>query len=418
MKKIKNFIFVVICLFLFPMVTKAVLIGNFDYGGKVVIKWVDAHNKLNMRPDEITIPLKAEVWNGGITKTVQYELTLNKKDAQITENGIYTYWTFNISFPFNSTDEDLKFEFDSSVDFNLPRSYIKSFDTFERGQLGCVTPTFCYDFDSNVLEITLVKDVSRDIPVKEIFNDDNGRDNYRYIYFYMKGINTIDTYYSVDGTVKLKVDEYSYIMELVKYLVTDVTDNELNKIEYEYGILDEVKNLTDDTYKYTVEEDEDGNIIYTINHKAERIKVPIKVNWLDDNNLYQKRPSKLLIKTINQYDEVEEEINLDKWQTDLELFKNIKYSFGKEQIEYNLKLDNTKDYEYEVIGDNSGFTINAKYIGDKTIPISKVVDKKEDVNTNDVLPPQTGDDINVFISLILISISCIFISYRQLNKKI
>ena len=99
MKKIKNFIFVVICLFLFPMVTKAVLIGNFDYGGKVVIKWVDAHNKLNMRPDEITIPLKAEVWSGGKTKTVQYELTLNKKDAQITENGIYTYWTFNISFP-------------------------------------------------------------------------------------------------------------------------------------------------------------------------------------------------------------------------------------------------------------------------------------------------------------------------------
>ena len=189
-------------------------------------------------------------------------------------------------------------------------------------------------------------------------------------------------------------------------------------MQYEYKILDEVKNLTDDTYTYSVEADEDGNIIYTINHKAERIKIPIKVNWLDDNNIYQKRPSKLLIKTINQYDEVEEEINLDKWQTDLELFKNIKYSFGKEQIEYNLKLDNTKDYEYEVIGDNSGFTINAKYIGDKTIPISKVVDKKEDVNTNDVLPPQTGDDINVFISLILISISCIFISYRQLNKKI
>ena len=229
----------------------------------------------------------------------------------------------------------------------------------------------------------------------------------------MKGNNTEGTYYKFDSKFTKKVDSYTENLDdLIKYLVGDVgSSNILEKVQYEYKILDEVKNLTDDTYTYSVEADEDGNIIYTINHKAERIKIPIKVNWLDDNNIYQKRPNKLLIKTINQYDEVEEEINLDKWQTDLELFKNIKYSFGKEQIEYNLKLDNTKDYEYEVIGDNDGFTINAKYIGDKTIPTSNVVD-------NNVLPPKTSDDINVFISLILISISCIFISYRQLNKKI
>ncbi len=412
LKNSKKFIALIIGLFLFPLVVKA----DHIYGGTVVVEWVDAEDKLGMRPDEIKIPVFGEYRTTEL-ETIKRELVLNKKDAKITQEGLFTYWTFEVKFIDEKAGMGTDFQYDTSENFEIPKGY--KLDREPSGNLG-ILGDYTFDgeeiltlpYDTYNLRITLVKDIYKNISLKSIFNDDNGRDNYRYIYFDMKGNNTEGTYYKFDSKFTKKVDSYTENLDdLIKYLVGDVgSSNILEKVQYEYKILDEVKNLTDDTYTYSVEADEDGNIIYTINHKAERIKIPIKVNWLDDNNIYQKRPNKLLIKTINQYDEVEEEVNLDKWQTDLELFKNIKYSFGEEQIEYNLKLDNTKDYEYEVIGDNKGFTINAKYIGDKTIPTSNVED-------NNVLPPQTSDDIDVFISLILISISCIFISYRQLNKK-
>lgn len=407
----KFILFILICLFSFtfnPADANAIVIGNFDYGGKVVIKWLDAHNKLDMRPDEITIPLRTTVFLNGKDVEAQYEITLNSKDAKVTEDGPYSYWTFDVSFPYNSTNERLKFTFDTSADFNVPRSYIKGIDIFESGQLGCVTPNFCSNFEDNVLEISLVKDVSKDITVKTVFNDDNGRDNYRYIYFYMKGLNTVDTYYRFeDGTVKSKVDEYSYVKELIKYLVTDIgSSSELEKIEYEYGILDDVKDLTDSSYQYTVEGLDNGDIIYTINHKAERVKVPVKVNWLDDDNIYGKRPSELSINTINQYGEIEENVELtdENWDTELELFKNIKYSFGEEQIEYNLEVSNSEDYEYEVEKVDDGFVITANYIGEKIIP------NDEEVN------PQTYDGIKIYVLTMLVSISGIAISIKKLKK--
>ncbi len=400
MKKMKKFIFVfLISLAFIPIGVKA----EYNYGGKVVVKWVDAHNKLNMRPDEITIPLTGEDWE---YKTIKYDLTLNKKDALITEEGIYTYWTFNIAFPLDSS-RDLRFGYDTAKGFDFPKGYKSGFDYFVRGELGCLDRVNCNPEAVNELEILLIKDVAKDIPVKAIFNDDNGRDNYRYIYFYMNGKNTIGTNYSFDGKVQLKVDEYDYVMELIQYLVTDVSDNELEKIDYEYGILESVYDLTDASYEYTVEALENGDIIYTINHKAERIKVPIKINWLDDNNIYGKRPNNLAINTVNQYGEIEEKVELtnENWDTYLDLFKNIKYSFGEEQIKYSLDIANTKDYEYKVEKVDDGFVVTAQFIGEKIIP-----DNNIDEN------PQTYDNINSYVLMLLIGISGMAISINKIRR--
>ena len=217
----------------------------------------------------------------------------------------------------------------------------------------------------------------------------------------------IGTNYSFDGKVQLKVDEYDYVMELIQYLVTDVSDNELEKIDYEYGILESVYDLTDASYEYTVEALENGDIIYTINHKAERIKVPIKINWLDDNNIYGKRPNNLAINTVNQYGEIEEKVELtnENWDTYLDLFKNIKYSFGEEQIKYSLDIANTKDYEYKVEKVDDGFVVTAQFIGEKIIP-----DNNIDEN------PQTYDNINSYVLMLLIGISGMAISINKIRR--
>ncbi len=385
---------------------KAVLIDEGKkYVGTVTIKWLDYHDMMNMRPDKISLPLYE---TSNFEKKIY--LNLEAKDAKIVYNE-------------NSKTTDWVFEYNKALDLSvfkpnidalqvvykedpLPSGYDLPYDP------GILDDEIRYNSGSREfygdLTIWFIKNIQKDYYVKAYFNDDNGRDDKRYIKFSMKATNTtLEGNFGTDYIFKDEKDYDEYYFQTLPYLVGDFeATEELDPVKYEFEFLDDL--VIPDDYEYSVYLDENDYIIYTVNHKARTIKVPINVKWNDNDNKNNKRPDKLLIKALNQNGEVEKEIeitNENDWQEVYDLYENMKYSYGEEKVIYTLDIEDDDNYKYVVNGDNNGFEITADYIGEEI---------EEDVD----IPPETSDKGLIYISLFVGSTLMIIIGYKLYLKRI
>ena len=409
MKKIlKLFIFSFALMLIFANSVKAVLVDEgIKYVGTVTIRWVDFDDMLKMRPDKISLPLY---------ESYDFErkiyLNLEAKDAEISynENTKTTDWVYHYDDYIDVTGllpKDLNDRL--HVDFKndpIPAGYVQPFDS------GAQETDILYSSSSREfhgdLTIWFIKNIQKDYYVKAYFNDDNARDDIRYVKFKMEATNaTVLAELENDYTFREKRDFDEYYFQTIPYLVGDFDSSEvLDPIKYELKILDDF--IIPDDYEYSVYLDEDDYIIYTINHKARTIKVPINVEWNDNDNKNKKRPDKLVIKALNQDGEVEKEIeitNENDWQEVYDLYENMKYSYGKDKVIYTLDIEDDSNYKFVVNGDNGGFEILAEYIG-------------EEIEEVEEIPPETSDKGLIYIFLLIGSLIIMELSYKLYLKRI
>ena len=388
---------------------KAVLIDEGKkYVGTVTIKWLDYHDMMNMRPDKISLPLYETSY---FEKKIY--LNLEAKDAKIVYNE-------------NTKTTDWVFEYNKALDLSIFKPNIDALQVVYKEDP--LPSGYDLPYDSGILDdeirysssrrefygdltIWFIKNIQKDYYVKAYFNDDNGRDDKRYIKFSMKATNTtLNGDFGTNYIFKDEKDYDEYYFQTLPYLVGDFNaTEELDPVKYEFEFLDDL--VIPDDYEYSVYLDENDYIIYTVNHKARTIKVPINVKWNDNDNKNNKRPDKLVIKALNQDGEVEKEIeitNENDWQEVYDLYENMKYSYGEEKVIYTLDIEDDDNYKYVVNGDNNGFEITADYIGEE---IEEVV---EDVDT----PPETSDKGLIYISLFVGSMIMIVIGYKLYLKRI
>lgn len=184
-------------------------------------------------------------------------------------------------------------------------------------------------------------------------------------------------------------------------------------IQFEYEMIDYFIN-----YDYDIQVDEDGNIDVYITHEPYRIDdSKVTINWDDANNKNNKRPDELTFELYN-VDAKEQTITVsgsDNWTKEItNLYKN--YAFGNPS-EYSLKVSNTKDYEFNVTGNNTdGFVVNAKYIGKDINTSNTSFEDKDTINNQEITNPNTGDSITLVITLLVLSFLGTVFSFYKLKS--
>ena len=373
-----------------PLIDDTFAFGTFE------IVWHDYDDKLGYRPDEITL-----TYSDRINVTHDYEVTFNKDKVKVTKvDDETTIWSVTKAGIYMDRIEGAEIFYTGGV----PDHY--SVDD---------TDYLTKEDKTSTIEFYILP--FKTITYTEHWDDDNARDTDRYSVVEMTGddnrhyrlscANEKDTYIDKDTCQKEIYIEDAYH--------TDENGNPLldSPIQFEYEMIDYFIN-----YDYDIQVDEDGNIDVYITHEPYRIDdSKVTINWDDANNKNNKRPDELTFELYN-VDAKEQTITVsgsDNWTKEItNLYKN--YAFGNPS-EYSLKVSNTKDYEFNVTGNNTdGFVVNAKYIGKDINTSNTSFEDKDTINNQEITNPNTGDSITLVITLLVLSFLGTVFSFYKLKS--
>lgn len=357
-------------------VSAAPIYDAYHMFGTFEIAWHDYDDELGHRPDEVTLKFT------DLQSFDDYEFTFTEEDAEITRvDDETTIWSFK-----KLLNRD---PYDGNRIVYTENAKIEHYFT-PLGNSNAIT-----DYDQT-LTVDFYIQPYKTITYTEHWDDDNARDSDRYSALGMSGIdnnkyyrlscgNEKDTY--IDGNTCQKT---IYIEDAYPYDENGAP--QLDKpYKFEYKMVDYFIN-----YEYDIKVDDSGNIDVYITHEPYRIDdSKVVINWNDDNDKNKKRPDELILELYN-VDTKEQNITISKDEDWTKVITNLykNYSHG-EASDYSLKITNTKDYSFEVIGNNlDGFEINAKYIGE---------------DMEDIVNPETNDNIILYVVILIISVIAILI---------
>lgn len=405
MKKILSILLFIGVFFVGATNVNAVLMDDFHIFGTFEIVWHDYDDKLGYRPDEITL-----TYSDRINVLHDYEVTFNKDEVDVTRvDDRTTIWSVTIPGIYTDRIEGTEIYYTGGV----PDHY--SVDD---------TDYLTKEDKTSTIEFYILP--FKTITYTEHWDDGNARDTDRYSavgmtgddnrYYRLSCANEKDTYIDKDTCQKEIYLEYAYH--------TDENGNHLldSPIQFEYEMVDYFIN-----YDYDIQVDEDGNIDVYIKHEPYRIDdANVTINWNDNDNKNKRRPNELTLDLYNK-DVKEQSITIsenDDWSKVItNLYKD--YASGNPS-EYRLEVSNTKDYEFNITGNNTdGYVIDAKYIGEDIVvnDISNDTNNINDtsnqsnVNGEKTSNPDTSDSIMIVISLLIISFMGIGLSLYKIKKK-
>ena len=379
-----------------PLIDDTFAFGTFE------IVWHDYDDKLGYRPDEITL-----TYSDRINVIHDYEVTFNKDEVDVTRvDDRTTIWSVTIPGIYMDRIEGAEIYYTGGV----PDHY--SVDD---------TDYLTKEDKTSTIEFYILP--FKTITYTEHWDDDNARDTDRYSAVEMTGddnshyrlscANEKDTYIDKDTCQKeIYLEDAYHVDEDGKFLLD-------SPIQFEYKMIDYFIN-----YDYDIQVDEEGNIDVYIKHEPYKLDDSnIVVNWDDTNNKNNKRPNEITLDLYNK-DVKEQSITIsegDNWSKAItNLYKN--YASGNPS-EYSLKISNTKDYEFNVTGNNNdGFVVNAKYIGED-IEVNEITDninnksKQSNINPLETSNPNTSDNITLMLSLLTISFMGLVVSVYKIKKK-
>lgn len=396
MKKVFSILLVVGVFFVGTTNVNAVLIDDTFAFGKFEIVWHDYDDKLGYRPDEITL-----TYSDRINVIHDYEVTFNKDEVDVTRvDDRTTIWSVTIPGIYMDRIEGAEVYYTGGV----PDHY--SVDD---------TDYLTKEDKTSTIEFYILP--FKTITYTEHWDDDNARDTDRYSAVEMTGddnshyrlscANEKDTYIDKDTCQKeIYLEDAYHVDEDGKFLLD-------SPIQFEYKMIDYFRN-----YDYDIQVDENGNIDVYIKHEPYKLDDSnVQINWDDTNNKNKRRPNELILDLYNK-DVKEQSITIsegDNWSKAItNLYKN--YASGNPS-EYSLKISNTKDYEFNVTGNNTeGFVVNAKYIGEDINTSNTTFDDNDTINNQEIMNPNTGDSIMLVVSLLVLSfLGSVFGLYKLKN---
>ena len=384
MKKILSILLFIGVFFVGTTNVNAVLIDDTFAFGIFEIVWHDYDDKLGYRPDEITL-----TYSDRINVLHDYEVTFNKDDVDVTRvDDRTTIWSVRKPGIYMDRIEGAEIYYTGGV----PDHY--SVDD---------TDYLTKEDKTSTIEFYILP--FKTITYTEHWDDGNARDTDRYSavgmtgddnrYYRLSCANEKDTYIDKDTCQKEIYLEDAYH--------TDENGNPLldSPIQFEYEMVD-----------------------YFIKHEPYRIDdANVTINWNDNDNKNKRRPNELTLDLYNK-DVKEQSITIsesDDWSKVItNLYKN--YASGNPS-EYRLEVSNTKDYEFNITGNNTdGYVIDAKYIGEDIVvnDVSNDTDNlsnQSNVNSQVAFNPDTSDSIMIVISLLIISFMGIGLSLYKIKKK-
>lgn len=384
-------LFIGISFFSIPLVN-ASYEGNNIVKGEIEIRWMDYDNRIGSRPDSVTL----NVSNGFDF----IPITISTKNAKVEKvDDATTTWTLEVELPNKTLEDNYTYTSNLKVDHYRQAGYYGSIGEF-----------------SDKITIVYITDFTKTITYREHWNDGDARDVDRYSIVEMKEVtNTLERRRLNCGNDKDKyIDDNTCEIEIWLNQVYPFGDNGVpiwdSPYQFEYKVIDSLIG-----YDYDIKTDDDGNIDVYITYEPKKMDdSKVIVIWNDFNNKNKKRPETLKVSLYNK-DEKEQSIILRKdkdWSSVItNLYLHPSYSFGLEDSEYSINVDNTEFYEFEVSGNNEeGYVIEANYIGEDLV--NNVSNISVDIDN-----PNTSDNIIFYVvSLFVSSVSLVIIKKRLLSK--
>ena len=408
-KKISVFLILIIGIFSFRLLNphaEPLVDEGYRVHGSVEIVFADAGNYWQDRPSEITIPLKAEIGN----KTVYTSVVVKEEDARIEQwgalTGAATVWIFDDVGV--NVFEGEEYLFDSS------RFKVSNYKVDNDQSGGWLRKEGKGD-----IEIILTKSLLKNMTFTVHYDDDNGRDCRRYINFQVESTNLVNKIYeevqfdpenSID-VIKLDNDTFQFVNQF-KFITGDGEGSPDYQKLIDYTLY--LQNVLGEGS--TFKKIDNWNYEITIPLKAKKDKYKFKTIWEDENDSLNKRPKVLTVKAFNQEGEVEDtfEINMDNdWQTEIELFKNMKYSYGQKAINYTFEIESVDNYTFEIKKDEEGiYNIIGTYQEEEkpaTNTVKPVENQPKESDKTNITSnnPNTKDNIIKYIILLIISLTFI-----------
>lgn len=411
--------------------------------GTIIIRWIDYGDLRHERPDEINlVVVNPDLSNKHETinlKATDATVSIDKDDHAITEWKFTKHGYGNYFFTHEAPSRDFRLEY-SDVE-NILGGTLTGYNYIDSMSKGYLRPTQ-ESMTGAVLEsagtlvVTLVKDTLKTKNLTVTYNDCQARDKLvRGLNFAIKGGNVTDpetknAYYrfNISSTATINgndnVDTYTKSI-----MISDTDAYQTGNPKIDYIFEEDTQNMPRRTIDYKIDGD---NILVTVNYQAKTNIVPIKLEWIDNDNKLGLRPSNLVMKAYDQNGYLEKEITLDEnsnWITNATLFENMRYSNGT-PIDYDMQLDINDNYEYTISKDDKGYKVTARLKGLKVLPSdekepSTLVSTKVDDINNTVIDkeqeennPHTGNFIIGYIIMFHLSLIGLIITLKPRKKLI